>query len=465
MLRKLMRKKAMEHAFHDTELHRSLTALDLTLFGIGAIIGAGVFVLTGIAAATKAGPAIVISYCIAGLAAMFAALAYAELASSIGGTGSAYSYAYAGFGEFIAWLIGWNLLLEYAMSVATVAIGWSGYVSDLFKSINMPIPIAVAKNPFEGGVVNLLAIFIILLLSALLIIGVKHSARVNTIAVIIKLLTILLFVIFAVHDVDVTNWANFFPFGWSGVMAGAALVFFAYIGFDALSTTVEESIHPQRDIPLSIILSLIICTFIYILVSILLTGIAPYNTLNVRSPVSEALLRLGHHIAAGFVAAGAIAGLTTVMLVMFYGLTRIILAIARDGLIPISIAKIHPQTRTPISIISITGILIACVAGFAPIDRAAELVNIGTLTAFSFVCGGVILFRFSHPDIHRPFKSPFSPYVPLLGVFFCLYLMFNLPMITWERFIIWTIIGIGIYFLYGVKNSKLQMQKQSQERE
>lgn len=455
MLRKLLRKKEMQHPAKGTELHRTLTAFDLTLFGIGAIIGAGVFVLTGIAAATKAGPAIVISYIIAGLAAMFAALAYAELASSIGGTGSAYSYAYAGFGEFIAWIIGWNLLLEYAMSVATVAIGWSGYVNDLFVSLNIPLPTAITKNPFAGGVVNLMAVLIIVLLSALLIIGVRHSARVNTIAVLIKLGTILLFIVFAIHDVQPANWANFYPFGWSGIMSGAALVFFAYIGFDALSTAVEESVNPQRDIPISIIISLIFCTLIYILVSLLLTGIAPYETLNVRSPVSEALLRLGHHIAAGFVAAGAVAGLTTVMLVMFYGLTRITLAIARDGLIPSSIAKIHPQTRTPVQIITITGTFIALVAGLAPIDKAAELVNIGTLTAFTFVCAGVIVFRYTHPYIHRPFKSPFSPYVPLVGVFFCLYLMVSLPRITWERFVIWTIIGIAIYFLYGIKHSRL----------
>lgn len=456
MFHKLLRKKAIGHLHPESLLHRSLTSYDLTLMGIGAIIGAGVFVLTGIAAATKAGPAIVLSYVIAGMTSMFAALAYAELAASIGGTGSAYSYAYAGFGEFIGWIIGWNLLLEYIMAVSTVAIGWSGYVCNLLEAMHINLPDAIAKDPFDGGVINLPATLIITALSILLAMGVKQSARFNAIIVFIKLITIAAFIGVAAFNVNITNWEDFLPFGWSSVMQGAALVFFAYIGFDALSTAVEEAINPQHSIPIGIIASLVICTIIYIVVSALLTGIVPYTTLNVRSPVSDALLRLGYTTVAGLIAAGAIAGLTTVMLVMFYGLTRICLAITRDGLLPIAFSRIHPQTRTPVRIIFTSGILIAIIAGFAPINRAAELVNIGTLAAFAFVCAGVIMLRISHPELPRPFRAPLYPFIPVLGVLFCVYLMIQLPAVTWWRFVIWTIIGILIYFFYSVKHSLLR---------
>lgn len=455
MLGRLLRKKPITHSY-DSSLNRTLTAFDLTLMGIGAIIGAGVFVLTGIAAATKAGPAITISYIIAGLASLFAALAYAELAAAIGGTGSAYSYAYTGFGELIAWMIGWNLLLEYVMSVGTVAIGWSGYVDNFFEAVNIHLPNAITKNPFEGGIINLLAVCIILAITGLLCLGIKQGARFNAVIVFIKLITIGIFITVASMHVNVLNWENYFPFGWDGVMEGAALVFFAYIGFDALSTTVEEAIEPQRSIPIGIIASLIVCTLIYIIVSALLTGIVPYTTLNVESPVADALLTIGYHSLAGVIAAGAIAGLTTVMLVMFYGLTRICLAMSRDGLIPASIATIHPQTHSPIKIVVMTGILIAMVAGLTPINHAAELVNIGTLAAFTFVCAGVIVFRYTHPTIQRPFKLPLSPAIPLLGILFCVYLMINLPSVTWWRFVVWTLIGLVIYFAYGISHSKLK---------
>lgn len=451
----LFRKKNIRAHFRPSLLHRSLNALDLTLMGIGAIIGAGVFVLTGIAAATKAGPAIVFSYMIAGLASLFSALAYAELAASIGGSGSAYSYAYVGFGEFIAWLIGWNLLLEYLMAASTVAIGWSGYVNNLLTALHMDLPFAFTMNPFDGGVINVLAVVVIAMITLLLCLGVKHSARFNAVIVFIKLMTIIIFIAVAALNVQVKNWHPFFPFGWTGVMQGGALVFFAYIGFDALSTATEESLFPQRDIPIAIIASLVVCTVIYIAVSALLTGIVPYTTLNVGSPVADALLKIGYRTAAGFVAVGAIAGLTTVILVMFYGLTRICLAIAQDGLFPRSIAKINPATHTPIRIILLTGCIMALIAGFAPIGKAAELVNIGTLAAFTFVCGGVILFRLTHPDLERPFKLPLNPVIPLLGVFFCLYLMVHLPAITWWRFLIWTVLGVLIYFFYGKDHSVL----------
>ncbi len=456
MFKAWFRRKEIGHAHADSELHRSLSSFDLTLMGIGAIIGAGVFVLTGIAAATKAGPAIVLSYIIAGMASLFAALAYAEMASSVGGTGSAYSYAYAGFGELIAWLIGWNLLLEYIMSVGTVAIGWSGYVTNLFQAFNIHLPVAITKNPFEGGTFNLLASGIIIAIGGMLCLGVKQSARFNAIIVFIKMLTIAVFIAVAIPHVQPANWSDFLPFGWTGVIEGAALVFFAYIGFDALSTAVEEAIDPQKGIPIAIIASLIVCTVVYIVVSALLTGIVPYTTLNVQSPVADALLHVGQHMAAGLIAAGAIAGLTTVILVMFYGLTRICLAISRDGLLPIAIARINPNTRTPVRIIVFMGIVIALIAGVAPIDRAAELVNIGTLAAFTFVCGGVVVFRMTHPDLHRPFRLPFSPFIPLLGMLFCIYLMLHLPAITWWRFLVWTVAGLAIYFIYGQRHSALR---------
>lgn len=458
MLTRMLRKKKIGHIHPESSLLRSLSTLDLTLMGIGAIIGAGVFVLTGIAAATKAGPAIVLSYIFAGFAAMFAALAYAELAASIGGAGSAYSYAYAGFGELLAWIIGWDLLLEYTMSVATVAIGWSGYVNNLLQSLHINLPIDLVKDPADGGVINILAVLIIMSLTLLLCLGVKLSARLNAVVVFIKLLTIAVFIIVASTNVNVHNWNNFMPFGFNGVMQGAALVFFAYIGFDALSTAVEEAMTPQRSIPIAIITSLVICTIIYIVVSALLTGIVPYQTLNVRSPVSDALLRLGHTTASGLIAAGAIAGLTTVMLVMFYGLTRIVLAISRDGLLPLAISKINPSTHTPTRIIFTTGTIIAIIAGFAPMDRAAELVNIGTLAAFALVCGGVIILRLTHPEMIRPFKLPLSPYIPILGIIFCVFLMYHLPLITWLRFVIWMAIGFIVYFCYGQKNSKLEIK-------
>ena len=455
MLRTLLRKKPIQEIYSHGLLHRTLNAFDLILMGIGAIIGAGVFVLTGVAAANAAGPAIVISYFIAGLASLFAALAYAELAASIGGAGSAYSYAYSGFGELIAWLIGWNLILEYAMAVSTVAIGWSGYVNNLFEALGVHLSRSITKNPFDGGVINVLAMLIVLALALLLSIGIRHSARFNAVIVFIKLATIGIFMIIAAANVNVDNWRDFFPFGWSGIMGGAALVFFAFIGFDALSTTVEEAINPQRDIPIGIIGSLIVCTVIYIAVAFLLTGISHYSLLNVESPVSEALLHLGYQKAAGLIAAGAIAGLTTVILVTYYGLTRVCLAMSRDGLLPTALSHINRQTHTPIRIILIVAIIMCLIAGLSPIDRAAELVNIGTLAAFTFVCGGVMVFRVTHPDLKRPFKIPFNPFIPILGMIFCLYLMFNLPSVTWFRFGIWTLIGIIFYSLYGHRHSLL----------
>ncbi len=432
-----------------------LTATDLTLLGIGVIIGAGVFVLTGIAAATRAGPAITISYIIAGLASLFAALAYAELTTSIGGCGSAYNYTYTAFGELIAWIVGWDLLFEYALSVSTVSIGWSGYVNDALIALKIHLPSVLLKNPFEGGLINLPAVLIIAILAILLCLGTKQSARVNFFAVLIKLLTIALFIGVAVNHIQWQNWQHFLPFGWQGIMQGAALVFFAYIGFDALSTAAEETVNPKRDIPIGITLSVMICSSIYVIVAGLLTLIVPYTTLNVKSPVADAILRLGFTKMAGIISLGAIAGLTTVMLVMYYGLTRIILAISRDGLFPSLFAKTHPRTKSPILIIVSSGLIIAAVAGLMPINEAAELVNIGTLSAFVMVCSGVIVLRVTQPNLPRPFKLPWNPLIPVLGILFCAYLMINLPGVTWMRYFIWLLIGFVIYFGYSYRNSVL----------
>lgn len=453
MISRLFARKPVQHHHAPSDLKRMLTTTDLTLMGIGAIIGAGVFVLTGVAAATQAGPAIVISFMIAGIASMFAALSYAELASSVGGTGSAYSYAYSGFGEFIAWMIGWDLLLEYSMSVSTVAIGWSGYVTNLFTAFGIHIPKEFTSAPYQGGYMDVPAALIIFVLGGLLCIGVKHSARINTIVVAIKLFTIAFFIAVASVNVNPANWHPFLPFGTMGVMTGAALVFFAYIGFDALSTAVEEAIEPQRSVPIAIVSSLTVCTLIYIIVSALLTGIDHYTMLNVDSPVAEALLHIGYSKSAGIIAVGAIAGLTTVILVMYYGLTRICLAMSRDGLIPKSFARVNPETHTPIRIIAVMAVIMAAVAGFAPIDIAAKLVNIGTLMAFIFVCCGVVVMRITHKDLHRPFRLPFSPLIPALGVASCLYLTLFLSAMTWWCFLIWTVIGIVVYFCYGYHHS------------
>ena len=452
----MLRKKPIDPDLHrDTGLKRALGAWDLTMLGIGAIIGAGVFVLSGIAAATQAGPAVALSFVVAGVACAFTALAYSELAAAVGGAGSAYGYAYAGFGELIAWLIGWDLILEYSLAVSVVAIGWSGYVNDALASVGLELPQTLLRGPAEGGIVDLPAMAIILILAGLLMLGVRESARFNAAIVVIKLISIAVFISVALFHVDLANWQPFMPFGWAGVMGGAALVFFAYIGFDAVSTAAEETRNPQRDLPIGIIASLTVCTIIYIIVGLLLTGIAPYQTLNVSSPVSEALLNIGARWAAAFVSAGAIAGLTTVMLVMFYGQTRIFFAMSRDGLLPAVFGELHSKTRTPVKAIALCGVSIAAIAGFAPISTVAELVNIGTLAAFVLVSAGVIALRYQQPELKRPFRTPFSPVTPALGILFCLYLIFNLQRITWLGFFIWTVVGLIIYFTFSRRYSAL----------
>lgn len=457
----LFRKKDVAGANKNSaSLAQCLSLLDLTFLGIGAIIGAGIFVLTGIVAATQAGPAIMLSYVLAGLSCAFAAFSYAELAAAIGGSGSAYSYAYIGFGELLAWVVGWDLLLEYSISVSAVSVGWSSYVNDLMRAMKIHFPVALANGPLAGGVFNLLACSIILFLCLILIMGVKSSSRFNNFIVIVKLAVIALFIVVAISDANVDNWSPFLPYGWGGVVEGASLIFFAYIGFDAVSTTAAEAINPQKDLPKAIIGSLLICTVLYIIVSGLLTAITSYTNLNVPSPISHTLLTLGHKTVAAFISVGAIAGLTTVMLVFYYGLTRVFFAMAADGLLPHLFSKINPTTKTPVRIILLCALVIIPFAGLLPMHDLAELVNIGTLFAFIMVCIGVIYLRYKQPQLKRPFKTPGMPYVPVLGIISCSYLLLNLPWITLLRFFTWMLLGLIIYFSFSRKRSNLAWSNQ-----
>lgn len=392
----------------------------------------------------------------AGTASAFAALCYAELASTVGGAGSAYNYAYATLGELVAWIIGWDLLLEYGLGACAVSIGWSGYVYDVFKAMGFSIPSELLRTPIEGGIANVPAMLIVMFLTSVLAIGVRQSSNFNIIIVATKLIAIAVFIGVAVQNVQPQYWTPFMPFGWHGVVGGAALVFFAYIGFDAVSTTAEETINPQRDLPIGIIGSLAICTLIYVIVSLLLTGITSYTELDVKSPVAATILHLGYRVGAGIIAAGAIAGLTSVILIFIYALSRIFYAMSRDGLLPPLFSKVHPKTKTPVLIIFSSGTLIALGAGFLSLGEVAELVNIGTLVAFMVVCAGVIFLRRNKPELPRPFKTPYSPTLPLLGILFCGYLISGLPMITWMRFVIWMFLGLISYFFYGYYHSKLK---------
>lgn len=436
------------------ELRRCLTAVDLTLLGIGAIIGAGIFVLTGIAAATQAGPAILFSYILAGFASGFAALAYAELASSIGGCGSAYGYAYAGIGQFVAWVIGWDLLLEYGTDAATICIGWSGYLQNILLAFGITLPTALTNDPFHGGIINLPAVLIIFGLASILSSGAKEGARFNNVMVYIKLAIIALFLVIGALHFNNANWHPFSPFGFQGVINGAALIFFAYIGFDAVSTAGEETVNPKRDLPIGIIASLLICTLIYVVFAGILTGLSHYTELNTSSPVASALLNTGHRFASEVIAVGAIAGLTTTILAMYYGFTRVYLAMSRDHLLPKKIAKIDSKTRTPRQLIWVTAAIIAVTAGFIPITQIANMVNIGTLAAFIAVCVSVMVLRVTKPDMPRPFKAPWNPVIPVAGILMCGYLMCNLPFITWMGFFAWTGMGLVIYFCYSKWSAK-----------
>ncbi|ODA41682.1 amino acid permease [Desulfosporosinus sp. BG] len=460
-IKRLFRKKSIEQLLSETEgkssLKKTLGALDLTMIGIGAIIGTGIFVLTGVAAANYAGPGLVLSFIISGIACAFAALVYAEFSSSIPVAGSAYTYSYVSLGEFMAWIIGWDLMLEYLLAASTVAIGWSGYFQMLLNGFGIYLPTWASNSigSVPGAILNLPAVVIALLITALLSLGVKEATRFNNVIVFIKLAVVLLFILLASWYVKPANWNPFLPFGFKGVMGGAAIVFFAYIGFDAVSTAAEEVIEPNRDMPIGIIASLVICTVLYIIVSLILTGVVPYKLLDVAAPVAFALHYIHQDWAAGIISIGAIGGITTVLLVMLYGQTRVFFAMSRDGLLPKVFSNVHPKYKTPFLSTWMTGIIVSIIAGVTPINTVAELVNIGTLSAFVFVSIGVIVLRTTQPDLHRSFRVPWVPLVPILAALFCLVLMIQLPLITWVRFIVWLVIGLIIYFSYGISHSVL----------
>ena len=486
----------------EVTLRRALGALNLTMLGIGAIIGAGIFVLTGTAAAQYAGPAIVLSFVVAGLGCLFAGLCYAEFSAMIPIAGSAYTYAYATLGELVAWIIGWDLILEYLFGAATVAVGWSGYFVAFLKELGVNLPPAWTQAPMnvEGthtlvrnllcidqvtglavaatngacaagqvltpGMLNLPAILLTLLMTALLVVGIKESANFNNIIVFIKVAIVIAVIGFGFMYVNTANWHPFIPpnttgefghYGWSGIVRGAAVVFFAYIGFDAVSTAAQEAKNPQKDMPIGILSSLAICTILYILMALVMTGLTSYTNLNVPHPVFVAIEAAGPALKwlTYFINIGAILGLASVVLVMLMGQPRIFFSMSRDGLLPAAFGKVHPRFQTPYVTTIVTGVVAAIVAGFFPIALLGELVSIGTLLAFVIVCLGVMMLRYSRPNIPRPFRTPLVPLVPVLGILICGYMMYSLPHDTWLRLIVWMVIGLVIYFLYSKSHSRI----------
>jgi APA family basic amino acid/polyamine antiporter len=463
-------------------LKRTLGAFNLTTLGIGAIIGAGIFVITGTAAAQFAGPGIVLSMIIAAIGCAFAGLCYAEFASMIPVAGSAYTYAYATLGELFAWIIGWDLILEYALGASTIAVGWSGTFVSILQDMGLRFPVQLTAPPgllvahpdgsTVSGVFNLPASAIILLVTAILIIGIKESAGFNTAIVVVKVGVLLLFILFGAKYIQSANWHPFVPpnsgrfgeFGWSGVLRGSGVIFFAFIGFDAVSTAAQEAKNPQRDMPRGILLSLVICTALYIATALVLTGIIHYTKLNVPAPIADGVDAIGLSWLKPVVKLGAIAGLSSTMLVMLLGQPRIFYSMSRDGLLPPLFGRVHPRFKTPYVTTALTGVVVALVAGLFPIATLTQLTAMGTLLAFVMVSIGVWMLRRTSPELHRPFKTPWMPWVPILGALICLAQMAGLPGTTWIRLIIWLVVGLAIYFLYGQKAAARQRTKREMMR-
>jgi len=479
----VLRTKTVEESIADTEgeveserLRRTLGPLQLTVFGIGVVIGTGIFVLTGKAAGVQAGPAVALSFVFAGIGCALAALCYAEFASTVPVAGSAYTFSYATLGELIAWIIGWDLILELALGASTVAVGWSSYFADVMKVMGVTIPEALYG---EGH--NLVAAAIVLILTAVVCLGIKVSSQVNMVAVVVKVGIVLLVIIAGLFYVDPGNWSPFVPptgseaaagaevtpsllqdmgfapgaFGISGIFTAAALVFFAFIGFDIVATAAEETKNPQRDMPIGIFASLGICTALYVAVSLVITGMVPYTEVSVDAPLAEAFRSVGQGTIATMISVGALVGLTTVMMILLIGQSRVFFAMSRDRLLPPVFAKVSPRFGTPYRTSLMVGIVVALIAALVPLSELAELVNIGTLFAFVVVAIGVIVLRKQRPDLPRAFRCPGVPFVPILSVLVSLYLMLNLPAETWIRFLIWMALGVVFYFVYGYRRSKL----------
>jgi len=439
-------------------LKRAIGPLGLIIMGLGCIIGAGIFIVTGVASANYSGPALVLSFVISAVACVFTALCYAEFSSMVPISGSVYTYTYVAMGEIWAWMIGWVLIFEYLISASAVAVGWSSYIVGLLNSVGMILPQLII-NPPGLGIINLPAFFIILLLTGVLALGVKESARFNAVIVIINISIILLFILVGINFINPSNYQPFIPYGWTGVVQGAAMVFFAYIGFDAVSTAAEETKNPQKTLPIGIIGSLIISSILYIVVAAVLNGMVPYSLLDTAAPVTFALEKVGANWAASIVSFGAIFGLTSVLLTSLFGQTRIFFSMSRDGLLPNIFSIVHENWRSPIASVIIVGVIASLIAAFLPLGLIIELVNIGTLSAFIFLALSIIILRRDRPDIPRKFKCPLVPVIPILSILFCSFLIFQLSSTTLERFAISLIIGLIVYFVYGHRNSKLRNKK------
>ena len=479
-MKRFFRTKSRDHMLSDMasgqQLKRVLGPVHLTLLGIGCVIGAGIFVLTGQAAASYAGPAISLSFVLSGIACVFAGLCYAEFASMIPVAGSAYTYAYATLGEVFAWIIGWDLILEYLFGASAVAVGWSAYVVSFLKDFGLALPASLASAPLAydpatglhatGGILNLPAVFIVALMIGLLVVGIRESANFNNVIVAVKVAVILLFIGYGAGFVHLANWKPFIPantgvfgqFGWSGLLRGSAVVFFAYIGFDAVSTAAQESRNPQRDVPIGILVSLTVCAVLYVAVSLVLTGLVPYTKLGVPDPIAVGIDAAGPALQwlRPLVKAGAIAGLSSVIMVLLMGQTRIFYAMSRDGLLPPVFARVHRRFQTPYVTTLLTGAAAVVIAGLFPIGFISELVSIGALLAFTMVSAGILVLRHTRPGYPRPFRTPWVPVVPVLGVLLSLVQMAALPLGTWIRLIVWMVIGLALYGCYGHRHSGLE---------